>query len=97
MSSIVCNYQRKVTLREMSTALAEAECSHCGISAEELLERGERLEVCGEELYSDLSSGERVLLPIPLCPSCHAKNHQDARRMHNPCQIKARNSRECLE
>ncbi|TMV10348.1 hypothetical protein FGK63_04625 [Ruegeria sediminis] len=97
MSSIECNYQRKVTAKEYSAALAEAQCSHCGISSKDLMRRGELLEVCGEELYSDIASGERVLIPIALCPSCHRRHHQDAQRMHNPCQIKARHSRECLE
>ncbi|MDW4550942.1 hypothetical protein R5H32_16395 [Defluviimonas sp. D31] len=94
MSGMNCNYQRRVTARELTAALSETECHHCRVSARVLLERGAHLEVCAEEFGSDIESGERLLVPIALCPSCHRKNHLDAQNRHNPCQFKARESRE---
>ncbi|MCU9847425.1 hypothetical protein OEZ60_05350 [Defluviimonas sp. WL0024] len=94
MAGTECNYQRKMTARELTTALSEAECRHCRVSAAALLENGEHLEICAEEFASDIMSGERVLTPIALCPACHRLNHLDAHHRHNPCQIKARHSRE---
>ena len=94
MSETKCNYQSKVTVTEVREALGQAECHHCGIAAADLMARGELLEVCGEEIGSDLVTGTRILKAIALCPSCHRRSHLDANRQHNPCQIKARNSRE---
>lgn len=97
MPDMVCNYQRKVSVEEFSDALKKAACEHCGVTSTELLQQGEILEVCGEEYSSDIASGQRVLIPIALCPTCHREHHLDAHHQHNPCQIKARISRECLE
>ena len=97
MPSIKCNFQRKATSGEFSSALAEATCQRCGDSAKDLVLKGEILEVCAEEFADDIASGQRVLNPIALCPSCHEKYHLDARGNHNPCQIKARLSREWLD
>ena len=91
-----CNYQFKLTVEDLSTALAQAVCHNCGVTTAELTSRGELLEVCGEDFASDLESGERVLVPVALCPACHKAHHLDANRQHNPCQIKARYSREGL-
>ena len=96
MSGTDCNYKRKVTVEEVAQALSEAACQHCGVTTKELMLKGELLEVCGEEFASDIASGERALTPVALCPACHKKHHLDARRQHNPCQIKARQSREGL-
>ena len=97
MHGIECNYQRKVTSEELLSALAVATCHHCEISAKDLLLTGDILEVCAEEFASDIANGQRVLVPIALCPSCHQKHHLDACGNHNPCQIKARFSREMLD
>ena len=96
MSGFKCNYQTKVSVGEFSEALSRASCERCGVTTAELIEKGELLEVCGEEYSSDPTNGERVLTALALCPSCHRKFHQDARGRHNPCQIKARLSREFL-
>lgn len=96
MSGIDCNYQRKATLKEIREALSASQCHYCGTTTLDLMLRGELLEVCGEEFCSDIATGERVLVPIALCPFCHARNHQDANNRHNPCQITARLSREGL-
>lgn len=96
MSGTVCNYQRKASVGEMTAALEQSQCNHCGISAKELMEQGKILEVCGEEFLSDIATGERVLTAIALCPTCHKLHHMDAYHQHNPCQIKARQSREGL-
>lgn len=91
-----CNYQRLVVVEGASAALAEGVCQHCGVRSNELAEKGEILEICAEEFATVMESGERILTPIALCPSCHAEHHKDARGHHNPCQIKARLSREGL-
>jgi hypothetical protein len=96
VSRIECNYQRVVTPEEFASALAEGRCEHCSISARELVAQGQILEVCGEEFCGDLVTGTAVVVPVPLCPECHRKNHLDGRSQHNPCQIKARRSREML-
>ncbi|MBT8409068.1 MAG: hypothetical protein KJN93_05540, partial [Alphaproteobacteria bacterium] len=77
--------------------LADAQCQRCGVTASQLMLKGEILEICAEEFASDIESGERILVPLGLCPTCHKKHHLDARGHHNPCQIKARRSREGLE
>ncbi len=92
-----CNYQEKVTVKDLSAALAEGHCFFCFVTAAELMRNGEMLEVCGEEFSTDIVNGERVLTTIALCPECHKKFHLDANRNHNPCQIKARLSREALD
>lgn len=97
MSDRVCNYQKKLKVEDISTVLADAKCQHCGATASELMLKGELLEICAEEFASDIQSGERILVPLGLCPSCHKKHHLDARGHHNPCQITARRSREGLE
>lgn len=91
-----CNFQYKGTAEEHACGGLQEECWHCGISARELMLNGEKLEVCAEEFAYDIATGQRVLSPIALCPRCHAEHHQDARGHHNPCQILARRSRECL-
>lgn len=96
MSGTDCNYQRTVTVEELSAALAEAACSHCRATTADLMLKGELLEVCAEEFSSDIEGRERILVPIALCPACHREHHLDARGQHNPCQIKARISREGL-
>ena len=96
MSDRECNYQAKVGLQEVSHALARAQCEHCGVTTTELMERGEILEICGEEFASDLVSGKHILSVIALCPRCHRNFHKDARGQHNPCQLKARVSRESV-
>lgn len=96
MEDTKCNYQRKVTEGELVTALSEERCRDCGASVKELIESGEFLEVCGEEFYSDIVTKERVLHPVALCPECHRRNHLDAAGQHNPCQVRARLSREGL-
>gem|GEM_PF-3765659 len=94
MSGKECNYQSKVTTVELLIGMSDAACKHCGASAEELIVKGELLEICGEEYLSDIVTGERLLVTIALCPKCHQKNHLNAHGRHNPCQIKARFSRE---
>ena len=94
MTKFDCNYQRRMDPAEAASALAEACCYRCGVSARALMNRGDILEVCGEEFSRDLVSWEAVLVPIALCPDCHRTNHLDGRNRHNPCQIKARLSRE---
>ncbi len=96
MADTECNYQRIVSVEEVRCALEEAQCQQCGITTNELISRGELLEICGEELCSDISTGKKTFITIALCPSCHARAHQDAENKHNPCQIKARWSREGL-
>ncbi len=96
MSEMKCNYQRKVSIEELSTALAEMACHNCSVSTADLMLKGELLEVCGEEFSSDIVGGECVLSTIALCPTCHAESHLDAHHQHNPCLIKARLSREHL-
>ncbi len=96
MADTACNYQRIVSVEEIRCALEEAQCQQCGITTNELISRGELLEICGEELCSDISTGKKTFITIALCPSCHARAHQDAENKHNPCQIKARWSREGL-
>lgn len=96
MSKTGCNYLFRVTPEELSVALSDACCRHCGITAASLIRRGRSLEVCGDEFASDPVSGEVVLTPIALCPDCHAAFHLDSRQRHNPCQIGARRSREGL-
>jgi len=91
-----CNYQKQVVIDSASAALSEGVCEHCGVRSSELAEKGEILEVCGEEFATVMESGERILTPIALCPSCHKDHHRDARGKHNPCQIKARLSCEGL-
>lgn len=89
-----CKYQKKIPTSEYAEALSEGRCEHCGVQSANLIQRGEMLQVCVEEFSCEPTSGERHLIAIPLCPSCHEKHHQDARGRHNPCPIKARQSRE---
>ena len=96
MSKVECNYQRKVTIEELSLALGEAKCHQCGVTTNELMKSGEVLEVCGEEFSSDPVTGDRVMTAVALCPSCHRRHHQDARGKLLPCQVRARRSREGL-
>ena len=96
MSDWECNFRFRISLREVSEALDAAQCEHCGVTTTGLIERGEFLEVCGEEFASDLVSGERILAMIALCPKCHRDFHRDVRGQHDPCQIKARISRESM-
>lgn len=97
MSDISCRYQRVVSPVERAAALDVGRCEHCGITLAELTQQGQTLEVCAEELGQDLATGHRVLTPVPLCSVCHRAHHEDARGTHNPCQIKARLSREHLD
>ena len=97
MSVFECNYQRSMTVEEASTAFSEVLCFHCGTTTKDLMLKGDQLEVCGDEFAFDIESRERVLTPIALCPECHGRHHLDARLQHNPCQIKARASREQLD
>ena len=97
MAEFRCNYQAKITLDDMSSALSAARCHECGITTAELMAKGQLLEVCGEEFSSDITDGTRVLTAIALCPDCHTEFHRDCRGHHNPCQIKARLSREGLD
>ncbi len=83
-----------MTSKEISEVLAEEVCHQCGITAWELAQNGELLEVCGEEFASDIESGTRFLVPVALCPTCHKDHHLDANRQHNPCHVKARLSRD---
>ncbi|SIS54928.1 hypothetical protein SAMN05421759_101354 [Roseivivax lentus] len=94
MSGHPCNFQQKVTRSVYEEALREGACRECRVTQAELLTKGRRLEVCGEEFAYDLETGERVLVPVPLCPACHAKAHLDGRGHHLPCQISARFNRE---
>jgi hypothetical protein len=94
MTKLACNAQRRLTATEVASTLVEAICHRCGVTAKALMDRGEMLEVCGEEFCDDLISGETVVVPIALCPDCHRINHLDARGQHISCQIKARQSRE---
>ncbi|QFS84502.1 hypothetical protein FIU97_17230 [Roseivivax sp. THAF40] len=94
MSDLTCNYQRMLTKAKAQQARSEGACRECLVTEAELQLAGETLEVCGEEFAYDLETGERVLVPVPLCPACHAKAHQDGHGHHLPCQIKARFSRE---
>ena len=91
-----CNYQDKATVQELAEALSFERCRHCSISSRELLRRDEVLEVCADEFAADLATGERFLEAFALCPECHKLHHLDALRQHNPCQLKARRSREGL-
>ena len=91
-----CNYQDKVTVHELAEALSSERCQHCGITSRELLLRDEVLEVCSDEFAVDLSTGERFLEAFALCPTCHQQHHLDGNQQHNPCQLKARRSREQL-
>ena len=91
-----CNYQDKATVQELAEALSFERCRHCGISSRELLLRDEVLEVCADEFAADLTTGERFLETFALCPECHKLHHLDAHSQHNPCQLKARRSREGL-
>ncbi len=97
MSETHCNFQKIVTPQEFAAALKGATCEHCGVTSAQLLKEGEILEVCAEEFSSDIVTGDRVLIPIALCPACHRKHHLDAHHHHNPCQIRARLSREGLD
>jgi hypothetical protein len=96
MSRTECNYQRKVSIKELSAAFGDARCNHCGITTADLAKKGDLLEVCGDEFSYDMETGERILTPIALCPECHRKNHLDSHRKHNPCQLTARADREGL-
>ncbi len=96
MTDTECNYQQIASVEEVKSALEEAQCQHCGITTNELMSRGEVLEICGEEYCSDISTGLKLFTTFAVCPSCHERFHQDAENMHNPCQIKARWSREGL-
>lgn len=97
MKTLECNYQRKVDLPDLKTALSEGCCDHCGLTAVELAKQGEILEICGREFCFDYETGVATETPVALCPACHAANHLDANRQHNPCHISARRSRERLE
>lgn len=94
MSLTVCNYQKIITAREIAEVGTEIVCHHCGVSARFLIPIGQCLEYCAEEFASDIVTGERHLVPIALCPSCHRENHLNADREQTPCMIKARMSRE---
>ena len=94
VSGLECNYQDKVTSTEVVEALSSAQCHHCGTTTQELTERGELLEVCGEMFGIDMDTGERIITPISLCPECHRRHHLHAERRHRPCQIEAAFSRE---
>ena len=97
MSDIKCNYQKIVSIEEFSKALSEMICQHCGITTRELIARGQLLQVCAEEFSSDITSGERVMQTVALCPECHRQHHLDEHNCHNPCHVKARLSREGLD
>ena len=94
VSGLECRYQETVTSNEAAKALEAALCHECGVSTRDLMADGQLLEVCGEEFATDIETGERIMVAIPLCPDCHRKNHLDARLKHHPCQVQARNSRE---
>lgn len=94
--SISCNFQRQVSAADKKSALDQQRCEECSISAAELADRGETLEVCGVEHFSDLSTGKQLLIAIPLCPECHQKFHLTSGFGHDPCQTSARRSWEQL-
>lgn len=89
---MICNFQ--TLLRENGTQDLQREpnCEACGISADELEQAGNSLEICGAEHYSDPVSGERFLIPVALCPKCHMENHREASGRLNPCHLAAARS-----
>ena len=91
-----CNYQDRVSVQEPAEALSSERYRHCGITSRELLLRDEVLEVCADEFAADPTTGERLLEAFALCPTCHQLHNLDAQQQHNPCQLKARCSREAF-
>jgi NMD protein affecting ribosome stability and mRNA decay len=94
MSKSKCNFQKTVDLPDLKAALANGFCDHCGATVSELIQRGEILELCGQEHCFDYETGESIEIAIALCPTCHQANHLDAQRQHNPCHVSARRSRD---
>lgn len=94
MSDRRCNFQKTVERSELKSALSDGFCDHCEVTSSELFQRGEVLEICGQEYCFDYETGVSTETVITLCPSCHEANHLDAQQRHNPCHISARRSRE---
>ncbi|MEM8629618.1 MAG: hypothetical protein AAGF74_00135 [Pseudomonadota bacterium] len=94
MAVRTCNYQKRISAEERELAAHETSCSHCGVLLKDLVLVGKHLEVCGEEFMGDPTTGEREFTTIVLCPDCHEEHHLDANGRHNPCIVKARQSRE---
>ncbi len=94
MSSIKCNFQKFVRPIDKLRAVVQGTCDHCEATTASLAREGKTLEVCGAEYMTDPITAEREFELLTLCPDCHRAQHLDADGNHNPCQVKARNSRE---
>lgn len=96
MSKSTCRFCGRLSQDQRDDALRLTECHRCSVTQAELIIKGQSLEVCGEEFLWDPATNARVIAAITLCPDCHAKEHLDARSIHDPCHIKARRAREQL-
>ena len=89
---MICNFQNSLRESRSKILYNEPICGTCGISYQELEKSGKALEICGAEHYSDPVSGERFMIPVALCPTCHLENHREVSGRLNPCNVAAARS-----
>lgn len=77
MGSVVCKFHKTARTREIEEAIARHRCEDCGVSLNELMKKGQSLEICGTEHYSNPVTGERFVVATSLCPDCHSRRHLD--------------------
>ena len=91
-----CKYQSVVSEADKLAALRLGRCEVCSRTDSDLRADGQTLEVCGVEHYTDVATGETIILAIPLCNDCHRQQHMNARMVFEPCPFVARQSWEML-
>ena len=92
MSIFVCSFELIASQSEKEAVLNCSHCDTCNTPMSELILKGQTLEICSAEHYSDPVSGERCVTAIALCQECHRENHLDAKLNHQPCQFTAQRS-----
>ena len=89
IKDFTCRFHQILEPDTLEDLLVRMYCDDCSASLNELIPEGQALEVCAEEHYSDPSTGERFLVAVTLCPSCHRERHLNASMEFDPCSFAA--------